>query len=144
MWEHGNMSDRHTLISCHWPLSSSVQSTNAKTITHQLSAKNTHTNKQKKNHRPTQTYAYLIQTNKRGTANVALLEVLHTLDCSVHTVHHYVVQCTTSSADGNIILLIDCSKVTLRERRGRREGGEGMERERENSVPNILTPTSTS
>ena len=56
----------------------------------------------------------LVQSNEGGWSNVVDLEIVDTHLSCVHGVTHYMIQCTTSCADGHIILVIYSPKIPLK------------------------------
>ena len=58
---------------------------------------------------------HLVQTDERSTAHIAPLQILHTLLGSFHSVDDNVVKGATRGRYGDVIFLIDSSKVSLEE-----------------------------
>ena len=55
----------------------------------------------------------LVHGYEGGRPEVGLLEELHALDPSVHGVYHAVVQGSTSSANGHVVLVRDGTEIAL-------------------------------
>ena len=65
----------------------------------------------------TQFNVYLVKTNEGGHPDVVFFEERHTLLSCVNGVHNDVVQSTTTRGNGDVVLLIYGSKVSLYEQK---------------------------
>ena len=56
---------------------------------------------------------HFIQGNKSSTSNTILLEEFYTFLSYIYRIYHDIVKWSTGGGNGHIILLINCSQITL-------------------------------